>query len=203
MKKFGHVLVLAIVLLALCSSCSSKGSVSDASAGVVSAGERSIELRSAVAILNDYGNTPDVDVIFFSEELSEEEEAAFAESGGWAKEINGKFAIFKIGFMFEEEATVCDLQNLRCYNVIFYDSEAFSVPVTVGYAQCVFGGLVRAAWDEGKDGVMQLAGDLTKGRAIRARVTHEQLYAMDLAPGVDSLPLKWDISVDCPLRMGV
>lgn len=197
------MLVLAIVLLALCSSCSSKGSVSDASTGVVSAGERSIELRSAVAILNDYGNTPDVDVIFFSEELSEEEEAAFAESGGWAKEMDGKFAIFKIGFMFEEEATVCDLQNLRCYNVIFYDSEAFSMPVTVGYAQWVFGGIVGAAWDEGKDGVLQLAGDIGKRGRITARVTHEALYEMDLDPGIDSLRLKWDISVDCPLRMGV
>ena len=200
MKKFSHVLVLAIVLLALCSSCSSKGSVSDMSTGDVTAGQSSVQLCSAVAVLYEVAGDPHVEVTFFSEELSAKEREAVAEPGQFAKEVNGKPAVFSIGFWFDEGSTVCDLQNLVNYSVMFYDSDVLPVPADFGSAHCGFGAGGKA-WEKGQFGVMELSGNLRRGETIEARVTYEDVYTLGLAPGVDSLSLKWDIWVDCPLRI--
>jgi hypothetical protein len=128
------------------------------------------------------------------------ERTEVAGSYQFAKQVNGKPAILSIGLWFEKESTVCDFQNLGSYNIIFYDSEAFSVPVEIGSAQFSFGASANM-WEEGKNGVMELAGDLRRGETIKARVIYEDVYTLGLAPGVDSLPLKWDVEIDCPLRV--
>jgi hypothetical protein len=200
MKRLGYLLFLAVLLLAICSSCCSKGNGSDASMGVVSAGASSIELCSAVAVLYEVAGDPHVEVTFFFEELSAKEREAVAEPGQFAKEVNGKPAVFSIGFWFDEGSTVCDLQNLVNYSVMFYDSDVLRVPADFGSAHCGFGAGGKA-WEKGQFGVMELSGDLRRGETIKARVTYEQVYTMDLAPGVNSLPLKWDVEIDCPLRV--
>jgi hypothetical protein len=201
MRRFGYLFLLSLLLLVLCSSCGSQAKVNH-----VSAGKSSIQLRSAVAVVksNSALGGPWVDVTFFAEELTEDEMVTVASKywSPYTDNVNGKFPVFSIAFSFEKDSTVCDFRNLLNYMVYFYDSEEFPVPAKHGYAGWSFCGSA-SGWEVGQFGVTELAGVLQPGETIQARIKHEAVLTGDTAPlepGVDSLPLKWDVEIDCPLR---
>ena len=199
MRILGLLLLCSLLLLVLCSSCGSQEKVSR-----IRVAESSIELGSSVAVIGDIVGRPIVEVTFFADDLSEDEMATVASKYwvAWSDNVNGKFAVFKITFWLEQGSTECDFESLASYNVVFYDSETCPVPVTNHIAQWSFG-RSQAPWEKGEFGVSKVQGGLEVGNRIKARVKYEATSTRDtaaLAPGVDSLPLKWDIWVDCPLR---
>ncbi len=92
-----------------------------------------------------------------------------------------------------------EFASLTNYGVRFYDSEAFPVPATTGWAQVTFG---TTPWEAGTFGITQLQGTLQAGETVRARVEWADECTDSLEPGIDSLALAWDVEVDCPLRTG-
>ncbi len=193
MKKLAFLSLVPLLLLALCLSCGSEGAASR-----VSAGESAIDLRSCVAVLRDSAGSPIVQVIFFAADLSQEEMDQVA-SASFSRDVGGKAAVFRMDFWLKEGSTALEFASLTNYGVRFYDSEAFPVPATTGWAQVTFG---TTPWEAGTFGITQLQGTLQPGETVRARVKWADECTDSLDPGVDSLALTWDVEVDCPLRTG-
>ncbi len=193
MKKLPYAWVVALLLLALGLACGS-----DEAASRVSAGDSSVPLRSQVAVLRDTAGSRIVQVVFFAEALSTEEMDQVA-SASFSRDVNGKPAVFRIDFWLKDGATAIEFGTLTNYGVRFYDSEVFPVPATTGWAQVTFG---TTPWEPGTFGISELGGNLQRGDTVRARVKWQDECTDSLKPGIDSLPLTWDVEVNCPLRAG-
>ncbi len=195
MKKLAHLWIFLVMVLALAFGVSCG---SEAASSRVSAGQSSVDLRSCVAVLRDSAGSRIVQVVFFAEKLSDEEMDQVA-SASFSRDVNGKPAIFRIDFWLREGSSALDFASLTNYGVRFYNSEAFPVPATTGWAQVSFG---TTPWEAGTFGITQLEGGLQEGGTVKARVKWEDECTDSLEPGIDSLPLTWDLAVDCPLRIG-
>ena len=198
MKKlicFSSILLLVLICSFLCAT--------GARASEVSSGDNSVQLRSQVTVLGDFFGKPTVTAYFFAEELSEDEKEIVTHMLEFQLEKKiGKSPIATILFIFKENSTQCNFKNLLSYGITFNKSDTFPIPITTKQMA-----LAYSVSDLQSYGVMDISGDLEVGKTFQAHIKYETVITKEyasvfsFAPEAESLPLRWDITIDSHIRL--